>query len=229
MKRTGLSGGQLVHWAPRIGLLAFAAFISLFALDVFDAGYSPLETLLALSLHLIPTFILVAVAILAWRRPWIGAVCCAGWAIWYLSLSWGRFPLSRSLRGGVMNAWLSPSTLRELATALEYERDRIRRSLRALTEAGQKLSVSQAEEGAALGPPADVASDLAEAEFDLGLEETARARLAEVEAALRRIAHHEYGLCERCGDRIGLARLHALPWAANCIACASKPTLRIVR
>jgi len=128
-----------------------------------------------------------------------------------------------------MNAWLSPSTLRELATALEYERDRIRLSLRTLTEAGRRLSASQAEEGAALGPPADVASDLAEAEFDLGLAQTARARLAEVEAALRRIAHDEYGLCQRCGDRIGLARLHALPWTTKCIACASKPTLRVVQ
>jgi DnaK suppressor protein len=121
-----------------------------------------------------------------------------------------------------MKSWLSPSTVRELASTLEYERGRIESSLRALAEAERRLGASQAEEGAALGPPADVASDLAEQELDFGLEEAARSRLAEVEAALRRISGDRYGTCERCGNGIEVARLRALPWARLCLGCLDR-------
>ena len=121
-----------------------------------------------------------------------------------------------------MKSWLSPSTLRELASALQQERDRIGWSLRALAEAERRLGASQAEEGAALGTPADVASDLAEQELDFGLEEAARTRLAEVEAAVRRIENDEYGMCELCGNGIEVARLRALPWARLCLGCAGR-------
>ena len=121
-----------------------------------------------------------------------------------------------------MKSWLSPSTVRELASTLESERGRIESSLRALAEAERGLGASQAEEGAALGPPADVASDLAEQELDLGLEEAARIRLAEVEASLRRISDDRYGTCERCGNSIEVARLRALPWARLCLGCAGR-------
>ncbi len=54
-------------WLPRILCILFAAFISIFALDVFGAGYTASETLVALFMHLIPTgLILIALAI-AWR------------------------------------------------------------------------------------------------------------------------------------------------------------------
>ena len=123
-----------------------------------------------------------------------------------------------------MKSRLSPSTLRELASALKYERDRIESSLRSLAEAERGLGASQAEEGAVAGSPADVASDLAEEELDLGLEEAARSRLAEVEAALRRIRDDRYGTCERCGNAIEVARLRALPWARLCLGCADRTT-----
>lgn len=64
---------RALFWAPRALSIAFIAFISLFAFDVFDAGYGFWKTLLALALQLIPTFVLIAVLILAWRWEWIGA------------------------------------------------------------------------------------------------------------------------------------------------------------
>jgi len=121
-----------------------------------------------------------------------------------------------------MKNWLSPSTLRELVSTLEYEHGRIESSLRSLAEAERRLGASQADEGAALGSPADVASDLAEQELDFGLDEAARTRLAEVEAAQRRIRNDEYGTCERCGSGIEIARLRALPWARLCLGCAGR-------
>lgn len=50
-----------------------AAFISVFALDVFEEGASAGEIVLGLLIHLIPTFILVAALVVAWKRERVGA------------------------------------------------------------------------------------------------------------------------------------------------------------
>ncbi|QSB14842.1 TraR/DksA C4-type zinc finger protein [Natronosporangium hydrolyticum] len=46
-------------------------------------------------------------------------------------------------------------------------------------------------------------------------------RLADVDMALERIAHGNYGSCERCSESIAPKRLLALPAARTCIACAA--------
>jgi DnaK suppressor protein len=46
--------------------------------------------------------------------------------------------------------------------------------------------------------------------------------LAEVEAALERVAQGTYGRCVRCGQQISPARLEAMPAAELCITCASR-------
>lgn len=50
------------------------AFVSLFALDVFGEGLGFWETLAHLFMHLIPTFVLVIMLIVAWRWEWAGAL-----------------------------------------------------------------------------------------------------------------------------------------------------------
>src|SRR5215467_4028181 len=54
------------------------------------------------------------------------------------------------------------------------------------------------------------------------LIDQARARVAEIDAAVRRLAEGSYGTCERCGRPIGAARLAARPVATTCIDCASR-------
>lgn len=46
--------------------------------------------------------------------------------------------------------------------------------------------------------------------------------LADVDAALARIAAGDYGRCERCGTAIPHERLLARPAARTCIACAAR-------
>lgn len=55
-----------------------------------------------------------------------------------------------------------------------------------------------------------------------------RFELAEVDAALERLAEGRYGSCENCGMPIPCERLRALPEARRCIACetASSSTPR---
>jgi RNA polymerase-binding transcription factor DksA len=50
----------------------------------------------------------------------------------------------------------------------------------------------------------------------------ARSRLADLDAAARRLADGSYGRCERCDRPIPPERLDVRPTATTCIACASK-------
>ncbi len=72
-----------MYWLPRILGIAMILFISLFATDVFSEGYGFWEMMLALFMHLIPTFILIAILIFSWKMPHIG-----GWAYIILGLAY---------------------------------------------------------------------------------------------------------------------------------------------
>ena len=50
----------------------------------------------------------------------------------------------------------------------------------------------------------------------------ARQQLAEIDAALRRVAAGSYGRCDKCGQPIGTDRLAARPALATCVGCASR-------
>lgn len=49
----------------------------------------------------------------------------------------------------------------------------------------------------------------------------ARAHLADIDDALRRLGDGTYGVCEHCGGPVGVERLAARPTARTCITCAS--------
>ena len=51
------------------------------------------------------------------------------------------------------------------------------------------------------------------------LADAARADLAEIEAALARLADGSYGTCQACGASISAARLAARPAARTCVGC----------
>ena len=65
---------RLLFWTPRILCILFAAFVSVFALDVFGEGYSFWETIVALAMHLIPTAVILVALAIAWRWEWVGGV-----------------------------------------------------------------------------------------------------------------------------------------------------------
>lgn len=79
-------GLRLLHWTPRILGILFIAFL-LFSLDVFGAGYSPWETFVALTMHNLPSFVLLAAVILAWRWPWVGSVGFLALLAWYWTMN----------------------------------------------------------------------------------------------------------------------------------------------
>lgn len=48
-----------------------------------------------------------------------------------------------------------------------------------------------------------------------------RNALTDVQRALEKLDEGTYGVCERCGNPIGEARLEAMPAVTTCIVCAS--------
>jgi DnaK suppressor protein len=69
---------------------------------------------------------------------------------------------------------------------------------------------------------ADIGSDNFEQEFTLGLIESERQLLREIDEALMRIQDGSYGICLGTGKPIAKARLNAKPWAKYCIEYARR-------
>jgi RNA polymerase-binding transcription factor DksA len=67
---------------------------------------------------------------------------------------------------------------------------------------------------------ADIGSDTYDQDFMLGMAETERQRLREIDEALARIENGTYGVCQMTGKPIPKARLNAKPWAKYTIEAA---------
>lgn len=69
---------RLWHWLPRILAIVGIFFLSIFALDVFGEHNNALEIAVGLFMHLIPSYILLAVTLLAWRYGVTGGLLFIG-------------------------------------------------------------------------------------------------------------------------------------------------------
>lgn len=114
---------RLLYWSPRILSIAFAIFLGLFALDVFQEIHGFWRIVLAFLLHLIPAFILVAILIVAWRWELIGTGLFSLAALYYAVTM-----LSRNLHNWVPVLGISLPLLGIAAMFLAcwMERDHVR-------------------------------------------------------------------------------------------------------
>jgi DnaK suppressor protein len=69
---------------------------------------------------------------------------------------------------------------------------------------------------------ADLGTDNYEQEFALGLMDSERKLLREIDEAIKRLEDGTYGVCEGTGKPIPKARLEAQPWARYCVEHARK-------
>ncbi|MDP3026841.1 MAG: hypothetical protein Q8N63_03970, partial [Nanoarchaeota archaeon] len=65
---------KFLYWAPRILSIIFILFLSLFSLDIFEGNYGFGGTILGLFMHNIPSIILVALLIVAWKYDFVGGI-----------------------------------------------------------------------------------------------------------------------------------------------------------
>ncbi len=108
------------------------------------------------------------------------------------------------------------SIKKELRTKLLSEKKRL------LAEVSEKIKSESAAGKFDIGDIYDLASNERERELTLTLGDRERARLLEIDDALERLSHKDYGLCEDCGDPIGNERLRALPFTRVCVDCKTR-------
>jgi RNA polymerase-binding protein DksA len=72
---------------------------------------------------------------------------------------------------------------------------------------------------------ADAAAATAERTEVLGLVESHKRSLDEIDEALARIAEGTYGTCANCGKDIGTARLEYRPSSIHCVDCKAAKAL----
>lgn len=92
-----------------------------------------------------------------------------------------------------------------------------------LSTARQELTAYiEAAEEAPEAEPGEGASGYESWFAAVNLQRHMEHQVEEIEGALLRAEAGSYGVCETCGELIGADRLHVLPFATQCIACASK-------
>jgi DnaK suppressor protein len=99
---------------------------------------------------------------------------------------------------------------------------RLGRELPALRDEARNGTGGEASGGLSDLPihPADLATHQADEDITLGMLENEVRVVAEIRAALDRIAAGTFGCCEACGRPITAGRLRAVPHTPFCIACA---------
>lgn len=129
-------------WMPRLLALLHAGFVSLFALDVFGEGYGLWQTAAALSMHLIPTALLLLVLAVAWRWQGAGAFLYAGLALlWLLEFGpEGEWPAYLAVAGPLFVIGL-------LFLAERHHRARLVQSHAAVTPGGQPAPTGNLQHG----------------------------------------------------------------------------------
>ncbi len=101
---------------------------------------------------------------------------------------------------------------------------------RTLLALRQRLLAAQAEHEQAVTAAletrsidaAETAQEVTDHEVILAELHAEAERLTEIDAALQRIAHGTYGVCEETGERIAPARLRAIPWTRYSRAAAER-------
>ena len=109
---------------------------------------------------------------------------------------------------------MSPKELKRYRELLLERRQEI------LEEGGQDLDLRDMPRAGA-ADPLDMALDTESMELMMALGDSERRELKEIERGLEKIENETYGVCEFCGEEIGVARLEAIPAADLCISCKS--------
>jgi hypothetical protein len=67
-------GDKILYWSPRVLGIIMILIVSMFALDSFAPGIPVGKQILAFIIHLIPSFVLIGILILAWKKEFIGGI-----------------------------------------------------------------------------------------------------------------------------------------------------------
>ena len=107
---------------------------------------------------------------------------------------------------------MDKETLEKFRKQLVEKRDEI------INEAGRTLS-EMTDNNENVPDPNDRATIESGRSFELRIRDRERKLLSKIEEALNRVEEGEFGMCDECGEEIGLKRLEARPVTTLCIDC----------
>ena len=111
---------------------------------------------------------------------------------------------------------LDKKTIERFRKILLKERERIIGDVKQMDESSKEMGTDGIQD---IG---DEAATIYNKQILLTLNENERMRLRELDEALDRIESETYGICEECGEPVGLKRLEVRPVAKYCVPCLTK-------
>jgi DnaK suppressor protein len=116
---------------------------------------------------------------------------------------------------GTTNGKLDRRAMKEIEDFLKARQAQLRHAVRTV------VTQRRATENGRTPDTASWATATLEDEIQVVLMDRQSRQVAQIDAALQRLARGEYGLCHDCSDFIGVPRLKALPFAQRCSPCQS--------
>jgi len=105
---------------------------------------------------------------------------------------------------------------------IEYFRKLLASMLEEAQQKGDSTLEELTDSNEVFADPADRATAESDRSFTLRIRDRERRLIRKIQAALQRIEDGSYGICEDCGEEIGVPRLKARPVTKLCINCKSK-------
>ena len=116
---------------------------------------------------------------------------------------------------------LAKSTLNRFKKRLVEERDHLESMVAKYEREREEARMTESSADRSPDPGnAEAGSMKSELEKELSIELNLIDLQSKVDNALSRIEAGSYGICERCGEAIPVARLEALPYTTLCVDCS---------
>ena len=105
---------------------------------------------------------------------------------------------------------------------LEYFRELLGNMLEEALKQGEMTLEDMTDNNEICADPADRATVESDRAFTLRIRDRERKLIKKIRAALARMDEGVFGVCDECGEDIGVPRLKARPVTKLCINCKSK-------
>ncbi|MDR1777479.1 MAG: RNA polymerase-binding protein DksA [Desulfovibrio sp.] len=105
---------------------------------------------------------------------------------------------------------------------LEYFHTLLGKMLEEAQQKGDSTLEDMTDSNEVFADPADRATAESDRSFTLRIRDRERRLIRKIQSALQRIDDGTYGVCEDCGEDIGIQRLKARPVTRLCINCKAR-------
>ena len=105
---------------------------------------------------------------------------------------------------------------------IEFFRKLLTQMLEEAQQKGDSTLNDMTDNNEVFADPADRATAESDRAFTLRIRNRERQLIDKIRAAIQRIDDGTYGICDECGEEIGIPRLKARPVTRLCINCKSK-------